>query len=318
MTSPEIKCENKITTSTHIYVSIAAACFAWILLCVPATTLLKNKGYSAALICFTLFIYCIVFPSIVISNETYKSAIYGEEIFRLAKLLSVVIAVLITQSCLFYTYYYKKNETSSLLTACVYFVFIVNIIEACVTSFKNYYYNKPEIDGVTEIEGADLYLCIMGIIMAIGLFINYYKGGKIGVDSGGSKLKLICNFSWLFIIAYTIWNLAFKIQLIEHPLVLTFFVVSLLLPIFTHYFGIGDWVQIRALSLLFVIYMEIGLTKGQGSIFPNYNSEGNIPDKDDNITKFFSNKEFKTLLIGVGMIVTILFFIDIIKNDKSL
>jgi len=308
--SKEINCEDNITTGTHIFIAFAGACFAWLLFCVPAMTLLgKDKTFwSIALICFTIFVYCIVISSFIGANETYKMAIYGEETFRLAKLISLVVGILATQACLFYAYFNDGNEKSiTILTICVYIVFIANILEAAATSFVNYANNKPEIDKITEVSDTNLYTGIMGIIIAIALAISWYKGSKIGINDKGQRLKLVCNFSWLIIIAYTIWNLLFKIQLIEHPLVLSFFVISLLMPIIAHALNIGDWMQIRALSLLFVMFMEIGFAKGEGSIFPNYNSQGNKEQyKHDILTKIFSHKDFKLMLIILGMIISIL------------
>ena len=297
---------NQITTATHIYFAIASACAAWTLFAVPAMTLVSSGSghnfWQFKLILLTLFVYCIIGPIIMIVNESYKLDIYGEDNFRLAKLLSVVFGIILIQCCLCYTYLHPSKWAISVMTCVTYLLFIVNITEACVLSFMNI--NKPEFDGISEVPQMNLLLGIVAIIIILSLCINFYKGSKIGMDVSGDKLKLQCNFSLWLILAYTFWNLAFKIQEIESPLVLLFFVVSLLLPVITHYLNIGDWLQIRGLTLLFVIFVEIGLAYGDFSIFPAYNKLGYNQEqtRDSPITKFISSYEFKIFLIVMAML----------------
>lgn len=293
-----------ITTTTHFFIAIAAACFAWCLFILPAMTLIPSfKQFDTALIIFTLTIFCVIIPSIMLSNESYKLNIYGEDAFRLAKLLSVVGAIIIIQGCLIYNY---KNPTSTygpkVMTIITYLFFIVNILEACALSFINK--DKPDFDKVTEFPEMNLLLGIIAILMVLYLFykliMSFVSGSPgIGLNASDGLLKLQCNFSIFLILAYTFWNLGFKIQEIESPLVLLFLVVSLVLPLVVHIFGLGDWLQVRALSLLFVMIVELGLGKGSDSIFPSYNKTGydEKETQESPISQFFSKREFKIFLV---------------------
>jgi hypothetical protein len=295
---------NQITTGTHIFFAIASACFAWCLFAKPAMTLVgKNKNWKDfGLILLVLFIYCIVLPSIMLSNESYKLDIYGEDNFRLVKFLSVILGICTIQFCLCYNYLHNTKFAVTILTVVTYLLFVVNITEACVVSFLGK--NTPDFDGVTELPEMNLLLGIVSVIIIVSLCINFFKGSKVEMNLDQNQLKLKCNFSWALIAAYTFWNLGFKIQEIESPLVLLYFVVSLLLPVVTHKLDIGDWLQVRGLTLLFVIIIELGLAHGEGSIFPAYNKLGynKKQTQDSSITKLLSNRDFKIFLIVMAML----------------
>ncbi len=128
-------------------------------------------------------------------------------------------------------------------------------------------------------------------------------------------LQLVCNFDILWILAYTFWNLGFRIQLIENTSILLFFVVSLLLPLVVHIMGIADWMQIRALTLLFLIIINMGIAYGSGSILPIYNKVGynKTQDENDPITLLFRNQPMKIFLIVATFLCL---FVLIIKQMK--
>lgn len=292
----------EVTTTTHIFFSIACACFAWCLMVKPAMRLLTNskKFTDFLLIIFTLIIYCLIIPGIMMADKAYDLNIYGENEFRLMKFLSVVGAILIIQVGLCYVYMKDgKGWSVNILTVITYILFIINILEASSVSFKNK--DKPDFDGTTELPEMNLILGIASVIMVVLLLINVFRGDKVGMSLQGlqsNELRLQCGFSWFMILAYTFWNFGFKIQEIESPLVLMFLVVSLILPVAAKFFKVGDWLQVRGLTLLFAIIVELGFSK-DSSIFPLYNKTGydEQKTKDSPISKVFANRDFKLFLV---------------------
>jgi len=239
----------------------------------------------------------------MIANESYNLDIYGDDTFRLAKFLSVSIAIIIIQISLCYTNVHPGKSATRFLTHVTYLFFVVNILEASAVSFTNL--NKPSYDGVNDFPEVNLLLGIVSVIMVVSLCITWFNEKKqIEMNLQGDQLMLNCNFSTCLILSYTFWNLGFKIQEIESPLVLMYFVVSLLLPVVTHYMGIGDWLQVRGLTLLFAIIVELGLAKGETTIFPAYNKIGYDQNQTENssLSKFFGNRDFKIFLVVMSML----------------
>lgn len=340
MTNLSKDCPDQLTTASHIFLAIASACFAWILFCIPAMKLMNSK-WSLWLIMFTLLVYCIIIPAVMISNESIFTNLSGEKEFMLAKFISVIGGIFIISGCLLYNYSGVKLATKlkdgcswiakkiprfeqtlnnigaslekisfeKAMTFLISVLMIVNIGEAGYVSFNAVKENKPEVDNITEFQPMNLSLGIMSVILILVLLINIFKSENLmNASYKDGFLKLSSNFGWLFILAYTFWNLAFRVQLVENTSVLLFFTVSLLLPIVTHFLKIGDWMQIRAYTLLFLMIINMGLAYGEGSLFPSYNQTGyeKHKDLDDVLTKPLRTKELKIFLVVISVVLTLL------------
>ena len=75
---------DRITTLTHLYISIASMFVAWFLCCLP---MMKIVNGSYGLIIFSVIMYCIVLPSIVVGTGAIQNNISGETIFTILKLV---------------------------------------------------------------------------------------------------------------------------------------------------------------------------------------------------------------------------------------
>jgi len=324
----EINCPDEITTSTHIFLAVAATCFAWIFFCIPAMKLVSGSTW---LILITLLIYCIIIPVMMISNGSIFSNLSGEQDFMLAKFLSVIAGIIIINGCLLYKYtdfptpFLKMLPTwiSNKLTLpswvskklpsfeifmsfMITLLLIVNIGEAGYVSFRAHVEKKQEQDQVTEFQEMNVILGAAAVGLIIALLPNLFGGKLMNYSTENGFLKLDSKYGIIFIIAYTIWNLAFRIQLIENTSVLLFFVVSLVLPFAAHILKVGDWMQIRAYTLLFLMIINMGLSYGEGSLFPGYNKTGYTnKDRDDILTKPMRNREFKIALAVLSILLTV-------------
>jgi glucose-6-phosphate-specific signal transduction histidine kinase len=135
----------------------------------------------------------------------------------------------------------SKNY-KSIASAVLILFFVVNIAEACSAT-------------------KDPMILASGIILCISAIINY-RQVVITTQTIDSKL------SWMFIIAYTFWNFGFRIQLSENTSIIPFTIVSLILPVIAKIYGY-DWLQIRSITLLFVMIITFGINSG--NILPMYN-----------------------------------------------
>ncbi len=289
----------QISTSTHIFISIAAACFAYLFLIYPSTKILNGNKYS--LIVGTILIYSIIIPIIMLYNGSIETNISGQNLFVSLKFISVAVFVIIM------TLFLIKNTNGNLdyyMSIILTGILCINILEAVVEQFYTSINNDQNIPIENNINVAG---SVIGIILIIVLL---YKHNKMSVSRDNSQLKLVSNISIMFAVAYTFWNLLFRIQLIPNTSVFIFFIVSLLLPLFCMITNTGDWLQIRALTLLLVMILTFGIGKNNYSIMPMYNKQGYNQELDDNdpISIFIKNENFKIFLIVMAFITSILSF----------
>ncbi len=280
-----------MTSASHLYIALASSCFAYLLLILPATT--KLHKYPYLLIYAIFFLYCILFPIITIYTGAINTNISGENTFILIKFLSVIAFLLIllyfsvhsyAQTAMFKGYHIMSVVFVVLLSA--------NIFEAVID--QGIESNLSTYDGKINIVGT-----VIGLLLIASLF---YSFPKMSIKST-NKLQLVSNLTFKFIVAYTLWNLLFRIQLVENSSILLFTCVSLIVPIICHVTKTGDWLETRGLTLLLVMLLTMGIGTGQANIFPGYNTSGyRISENKDIATQIFSNDIVKGILTSIAFI----------------
>ncbi len=280
-----------MTSASHLYIALASSCFAYLLLILPATT--KLNKYPYLLIYCTFFIYCVIFPIVTIYSGAINTSISGSNTFILIKFLSVIAFLLIflyfavhsyAQHLVFKGYHVMSVVFVLLLSA--------NIFEAVVDQGTES--NLDTYDGKINTTGT-----VIGLLLIASLFYSFPKMSIKSTD----KLQLVSNISLKFIIAYTLWNLLFRIQLVENSSILLFACVSLIVPIICHVTKTGDWLETRGLTLLLVMLLTMGIGTGQANIFPGYNTSGyRISENKDIATQIFSNDVVKGILTSIAFV----------------
>jgi hypothetical protein len=289
---------SEISTSTHIFISLAATAFAWLLIVKPFMTVVPLKGLGKyALIMLMAIIFCIVLPSIFIGSKIYLE--HKDNIFMIVKLVSVAIGVLVVIGILVYHDRFKRTSWVY-STVILYLILAANIIEAVYTQLKNTVSDVSGTPGsLTPVPGIGIINAIIGIVLVLSLFVMVIKGTRISSVSTKDTLMLKCSLSMAFIITYTLWNLLFQIELNTTNSTLMFFCMTLALPIITHYTGTGDWLQVRGITLLFFILLTIGMGRGSLNVFPMYNTideDTNVIELND-ISMVFRDYWFRLVIL---------------------
>jgi len=297
----------EITIMTHIFIAIASMCFVWMLFVSPAMSLVNHSNGIVKYIPIitVLLIFCVILPIIMFANGSYKNSISDDDNFIILKMVSVIGFILIMHGFLFWKSI-KGPVNQTIMTWVLTLLLVANIAEAVYTQYVNK--DKPEFDGISEVPKANLINPIIGIILIVALFVKLYKGHKFNILEKNGQLRLVSSLGPLFIISYTLWNLLFRIQLVENTSTFIFMCVSLLLPIITEFTGTGDWLQVRAYTLLFVMIMTFGVGYNQSSIMPFYNKLGYQPEEDaeNPLTVVQKNKHVKMILLVLGFITAVM------------
>lgn len=285
---------NNNTSMFHIYISIASACLAWILFIKPLTTIGPKK--SLYYMFSGILVWCIIFPIIMIASKSAYNSISDEDTFVIVKILSLVVAIIIIQGFIAGSYYgYKNNK---LMTIVINIILMLNIAEACYTQLYNYinYDNDHELYNIIN--------PIIGICLIPILIVNIIKGSGMSVVKHNMSINLYSDIKPWFIIAYSLWNTLFRIHLLPNTSTIIFFIVSIVMPIIIDFTKLGDWLQVRAITLLFIMIITFGLTPNEGNFIPIYNIQGYIKDIDDNniFSEIQRNNIFKYIILILACI----------------
>jgi hypothetical protein len=248
----------KDTLALHLAVGFGAMAFSWVFAAVP----LMNYGLAGSVI--TLFFWAGVVPLIMTSSGAIKRTISGNDDFIVIKLWSVAIALVI---CQFLVYRALITGRTSGITTIMILLLVLNMLEAVVTQYLNYQNTNNIIDLINP---------IIGLVLIAGV-IKEYRHKRMYATG----LDLHSGLSWTFIWGYSFWNLLFRSRLLANTSSFLFLMPSIVLPIATHYFGIGDWFQVRLVGLLMVLVFQLGITPGDGTIFSSYNTQGYNKTIDD-------------------------------------
>jgi hypothetical protein len=302
MSSKEIEDVN--TLAFHIFGSLAYTCLAWVLFAKPLMSDGPNKSlmYMVA----SVIIWCIIFPIIMIASGATSNSISGETSFVNIKVISVSVFMIVLQSFIFAWckgYKYPKQMTIVLIL-----LFSINIAEAVYTQYENYKEPPIEQDNNTD-KTLNIVNAGVGLVQLIILFIWLYKNSSImKVKQARGNIEYSSGLDTWFIIAYTFWNLLFRIQLLSNSSTLLFFCVSLLLPLVVHLTKKGDWLQIRGVGLVALLVFTFGLSNNNGNILPLYNKQGYEEKSDEDliITKIQKNETFRYTLLILGIITTLI------------
>ena len=292
------------TDTNHLYITIASMCTIWMLMCYPLIYKINNS-WIPFLLAFLFWIVAI--PITMFATKSYKASLNDdEELFVIAKILSVVLFVVVLHLIFMVSMNLKTFGLQRLnmkaVNIVLYLILAANILEAVITQISNYSEGKNPIDLANG---------ILGLLLVIWLGTDaYLKKSGMNILTNGSSQKLFCNFSLSFIMAYTFWNLLFRSELFKNSSVLLFFGLSLLLPIITHVTGVGDWLQVRAYTLLALMILTWGIGKGEFRIFPQYNEDGYNPEDDEKSmwTIILSQDWYKYTTISLGYIFMFLAF----------
>jgi hypothetical protein len=288
-----------MTSTTNIFIAIAAACFAYMCLIIPATT--KLIKHPHLLIYATIILYCLVFPIMTIYSGSINTNISGDNNFILVKFLSVIFFLLVL--LYFSVHTHAQNITIrgyNLMSLVFIGLLAVNILEAVV--------DQGLRSDITTYDGKlNTVNTVTGVLLVISLL---YMFPVMSIKSTTTRLSLVSGLTMKFILAYTLWNLLFRIQLVENSSILLFLLVSLVVPIICHLTGKGDWLHTRGLTLLLVMILSFGIGYGQASIFPAYNKLGYSKSADmaDVSTQLFSNDIFRGLVAGFALFFTLYSF----------
>lgn len=258
----------------NLYTTVAAMSFTWLCVCYP----LINRIKIVTPLVF--FFWLIFIPTYMLFNDSLNVTLANDnKLFTTIKFLSIVIATLVMQILIVKKYDKHVNLIIGSL-------FFVNILEAVVTQFRD---RDDTVDTLNS---------VIGIFLLIWLVFNSNIKLKGGLQS---------NFNIWYILAYTAWNLLFRSELLQNDAVLLFFGVSLVLPIVSHVTNKGDWLQVRAYTLLTTLILTWGLGSGKWRILPQYNQDGYV-EEDDKLKKILNHNGYRYTVLGLGIIFTILSF----------
>jgi hypothetical protein len=307
MSSNEIE---EFTVSTHIIVSISITLLVWFLFAKPITRI--GPGKTLNLMYFTMFIWCILFPTIILITKTYDDSITeqstGESIFVLLKFVSVLIALFAIQGFIIYNNSYKKLNFNT-MTIVLSLILIVNIGEACYTQFKLW------VDDKKPNKIIDLINPIIGLLLNVIVIIKIFNKKPMKISTTKDSIQLSSGFDIWFIIAYTAWNLLFRSRLGESTVIIIFTLTTLVLPLITHLTNTGDWLQVRTIGLLAYLIIILGITEGQGRLFPIYNTQGYDKHTDEQsiITKIQKEEWYSYSLLILGATTLVPSFYTVLK-----
>jgi len=290
------------TTAFHITLSIALSCMFYITFYLP---LVKSKKSMILTFC----IWCIVIPIIVVVSGGSSLSLIDETSFTNIKIISLIVILGFIQ---LYIYNIGKNNkifNTKYLTIGVLSLLIINILEAVGTQFSQYYNDDTkQVDKVIDLGNS-----IVGVILSLCLVYIIFMGRKKDQMSV-KNLRLYSKIGFWWVLAYTLWNTLFRIQMYQNTVVLIFFVVTMLVPISLYYYTKGniDFIQFRAGALLFYILLMVGFTKGDGNAFPIYNLIGynEQVDKNNIITKIQEDEIFRYIILAMTILSVVMAVIE--------
>ena len=292
-------------------ISISTSCISWLLFYKPITTIIPEKQgiHKVAYSWLTSGVWAIVLPSILIATDATNNSVTGEDDFINVKLVSVALGVLLISGFTSYSLIYDKN-INNVVSIVLGLVLIVNILEATYTQIQNGIQDTNKKEKVVNIINGSI-----GAGLCLVLSYMMYKNRNDLITIPNGTLRINSNFGWYYILAYSFWNVLFRTQLVQNSAVLMFTVTSILLPMFTHYFGVGDWLQMRAYTLLATLIFIYGLTPDD-RFLSRYIKDGYDPEEEKDlwIVKLQRSYYYKFSFLSLGMVFLILCIIRRVKH----
>ena len=301
------------TDINHLYITIASMTAIWITMCYPLIYKIYGSWYISI---FAFLFWIIALPITMFATKSYEVSLDNDdELFVIIKIVSVVAFIVILHIMLTYLYKYKKVD-NFWINIILYLIFAANIAEAVGTQMKNSF---DDDTGDNKDKYINLFNSIIGIFLIIWLLLDFIKGKRMQLSANSNQMKLMCNFNIFFILAYTFWNILFRSQLFKNTSVLLFFGLSLVLPILTHITGYGDWLQVRAYTLLALMILTWGIGEGEARIFPQYNDDGYDKEEDEESiwTKVLGMDWYRYGMLVLGFVFFVVSVYYLWVNNKS-
>ena len=287
------------TLALHTFVSIATACFAYLMVLKPLTTI--GPGKTLFFSALTVLLWFIILPLVLFINGSADNGFGGE--FASIKLISAAVALIVLQA-LISLRYLKNIISDSTLSIVIGLLLAINILEAVYTQFKSYQDEKK----TTDLLNAGL-----GLAITLGLFFTLKKE-KMQIERKGRNLTLQSNIGWWWIAAYSFWNMAFRSHYAENTAWLIFFVVSIVMPVLVQATGSGDWLQSRTVSLVVLLIVSLGLGPGDWNIFSDYDKSGiPVTDTKSPISELQNSEVYIYGCTGIGILTFLVHSITLIK-----
>ncbi len=177
---------------------------------------------------------CLVMPTIVIS----LGSLDGQDIFAYIKSFS-----LMALAAAFIFFKYHSRDTPGFRRACtvIMFTFLgINIMEAVVFELKEFGLNYYNIANA-----------VAGFLNTIGVVVIGYRFGAWIRNEGPDRIHMNLNLTPLWVVAYTVWNLAYMASYFPQQAAL-YGSVSLLVPLFLAFVIKADWLESRVHTLLII------------------------------------------------------------------
>lgn len=294
-------------------ISISTACMSWLLLYKPITTIgpgnkgISRLGYSW----LTAGVWAVVLPTILIATNATSNSVTGEDDFINVKLISIAFGVLLISGFTSYSLNYGKN-INRVVGIVLGVVLIINILEAVYTQIKNGTEDTDQKEKVINIGNG-----IVGAGLCLVLVYMIYKNTNGLVTIPKKTLEISSNFGWYFILSYSFWNVLFRTQLVQNSAVLMFTVTSILLPMLTHYLGVGDWLQMRTYTLLAILVFIYGLTPDD-RFLSRYIQDGYNPEEEKELwlVKLQKSYVYKYSFLVLGIIFLVLTGYKLLRWQK--
>lgn len=293
-----------ITTTTHVWLSLATTFFVWYLFVLPARS--KNMYLNI----FSIFVWGLILPLTTILTGASSDSTTGEddETFTVIKFVSLMVAIFAINSFIWY-FYINKRKNKNLLTGVLGFIFIANILEACVSQLRKYLDDQD-----IQRNWSNLFNSIVGFVLCLSVILRLYNN-RMDMVCGKTTVDLQSNLGWWIILGYSFWNLLFRSALGEAPVVLLFLVLTLLFPIYTQFTGNGDWLHVRTITLLAYLVLITGLSPGEGRILPIYNNQCYDEENDRSpLTAIQKTDGYRGTLLGLGAITTLVSLVVEVKK----
>lgn len=282
-------------SSFDILISISTACVSWLLFYKPITTIGPKNTIIYSWLAVAL--WAIVLPIILIATKATSNSLTGEDEFINIKLISIAFGVLLISGFTSYSFIYGRNinRTVSIVLGVV---LIINILEATYTQIKNGIEDTDQKEKVINIGNG-----VVGAGLCLVLMYMIYKNTNGLITIPKKTLELKSNFGWYFILSYSFWNVLFRTQLVQNSAVLMFTVTSILLPMLTHYLGVGDWLQMRTYTLLIILVFIYGLTP-DNRFLSRYIEDGYDPEEEKDlwVVKLQKSYIYKYLFLVLAII----------------
>ena len=279
----------------ELIITAVITAIAWVTLFIPATTVRPSGSFAYMFL--ALLVWIIILPATVL-YLSYPFDKLMHPYFFVLKITTLIVSVLAMHYFIYQWYFHGWSpRLQKMLTIVMTSLILVNMVEACFLQMS-YYWNAPKDQNNDEERIINVSNAVIGFGLCVVLvrwLLRNYKDG-ISVEIRRNRIYLRSGFPMIFLLAYVCWNFLFRIQYPLHKFLVGFYLSTLLLPMLCHIFSIGDFLQLRAFSLLIFIVIGLPVVQNGAHILENVHKD----------TSLRENLPFKYFLLGSGGILTII------------